>query len=406
MNQRLEKWLLKTGAKQFAGVEIIGWKDTPIFHVVVLEVVKEEVITVDKALNCQGFEELNTFFENLKNGKNIPLHLLLSQRGIIHRQLPHLGANPLQQVLPNAKASDFFYQTHDFVNVVSVIRLEAVNEILKAFETQQFHVLNISLGDFGLYHLLPFIQYFELTQTATHQFYFEKEGNKYDLRQFEKLATDAKNETITLGEEQQDSRLLGAFVAGFDGLMLQTPTNQPLELLENTQSEFIQKQLFRVTGLAVLGILFIALLINFLLFSNYTDKNQVLQLQVNLQQNTLSQLDSLKKEVEGKQAFLQNNTLNQTSKISYYADEIARTLPSDIQLTTLNIFPKQKEKRSAENKLPQFNQEIIIKGKTKESLSFNDWKKELEGLNWIETVKIVGFGEEDDVSVFEVLLTF
>jgi Tfp pilus assembly protein PilN len=406
MNQRIENWLLKAGSKQFAGVEIVEWSGTPIFHIVVLEIIKEEVITVDKVLNCQEFEELNTFFDNLKNGKNIPLHLMCSQRGIIHRQLSHLGTNPLQQVLPNAKANDFYYQIHDFVNVVSVIRLEVMNEILKAFEQQQFHVLNISLGDFGLYHLLPFINDFEVIQTTTHQFHFEKNGTNYNLRQFEKLAEDTESETITLGEERQDSRLLGAFVAAFDGLMLQTPTNQPIELLENTQSTFIQKQLFRVAGLSVLGIFFISLLINFLLFSNYTDKNQVLQMQVNLQQNTLQQLDSLKKEVESKQTFLQNNTLNQTSKTSYYADEIARNLPNDIQLTTLNLFPKQKEKRSAKNTLPRFNQEIIIKGKTKESLSFNDWKKELEGLEWIETVNIIDFGKENDISTFEILLRF
>ena len=43
-----------------------------------------------------------------------------------------------------------------------------MNEILKGFEVQQFHVLNISLGDFGIYHLLPFIRDNENIQTATH----------------------------------------------------------------------------------------------------------------------------------------------------------------------------------------------------------------------------------------------
>ena len=406
MNQRIENWLWKSGTKQFAGIEIVEWGSTPIFHVVVLEIAKEEVVTVEKVMDCQGFEGLNDFFKKLKNGKNIPLHLVLSQRGIIHKQLPHIGNNPLQQALPNAKTTDFYYHVYDFLNVVSVVRLSVVNEILKGFEVQQFHVLNISLGDFGIYHLLPFIRDNENIQTATHQYHFEKNNNGYHLRQFEKVAIDVENETITLGEERQDSRLLGAFAAAFDGLMIRTPINQPIELLENAQSEFVQKQLFKISGFSVLGIFFIALLINFLLFSNYTDANQVLQLEVNLQQNTLQQLDSLKKEVEGKQAFLQNNTLNQTSKNSYYADEIAQTLPNDIQLTTLNIFPKQKEKRSAENTLPQFNQEIIIKGKTKESLSFNDWKKELENLDWTKSVKIIGFGEDDGISVFELLIEF
>ena len=129
-------------------------------------------------------------------------------------------------------------------------------------------------------------------------------------------------------------------------------------------------------------------------------------MQVNVQQSTLQQLDSLQKEVQGKQAFLENNTLNQLSKTSYYADEIARTLPSDIQLTTLNIFPKQKEKRSTENKLPQFNQTIIIKGKTQETLSFNEWKQALEALDWIQKVNIISFGQDENWSIFEVLIAF
>ena len=56
--------------------------------------------------------------------------------------------------------------------------------------------------------------------------------------------------------------------------------------------------------------------------------------------------------------------------------------------------------------MSQFNQEIIIKGKTKESLSFNDWKKELENLDWTKSVKIIGFGEDDGISVFELLIEF
>jgi Tfp pilus assembly protein PilN len=406
MNKRFEDWLRKTGSKQFAGVEIVQWNSTPIFHVVVLEIVKEEVVTVDKILNCRGFEELNSFFEKLKNEKNIPLHLMLSQRGIIHKQVEHIGNNPLEQVLPNAKSSEFQFQIYDFVNIISVVRQEAIEPILIAFETNNFHVLNLSLGDFGLYHLLPFINNIEEVQTATHQFIFEKTGDHFQLESFEKKDTDSESTIITLGEEQQDSRLLGAFAAAFDGLMLQTELPKAIDLLENSKVEFVQKQLFKIGGFGVLGVFMVALLINFLLFTNYTDKNRTLQMQVNLQQSTLQQLDSLKKEVEGKQAFLKDNTLNQNSKISYYADEIARTLPSDIQLTTLNLFPKQKEKRSDKTILPRFSQEIIIKGKTDKSLSFNDWKKALENLDWVKSVQIIGFGEENGISVFEVMLTF
>lgn len=405
MNKRLENWLLKTGTKQFVGIEIVEWGSSPTFQVVVLEIVKEEVITIDKMLDCQGFEVLKRFFNTLKNGQNIPIHLTLSQRGIIHKQVQHLENNPLQQVLPNANDNDFYYQILAPINLISVVRLEAITEILKAFEQEKYYVLNISLGDFGIYHLLPFIQETNNIQTATHLFNFENIGNYFQLNDFKKIENTEENITITLGEAQQDSRLLGAFAAAFDGLMLQTTQPQSLDFLENTTIEFIQKQLFKIGGTIVLTVFFIALLLNFLLFTNYTDKNQVLQLQVNLQQSTLQQLDSLKKEVATKQDFLKNNTINQRSKISYYADEIARTLPNDIQLTTLNIFPKQKEKRSEENTLPRFNQEIIIKGKTQESLSFNDWKKELEGLEWVKTVQIIGFGEENGISIFEVLLT-
>ncbi len=405
MNIQLENWLLKRGTKQFAGVEIVSWTPVPIFHVVVLKIVKEEVITIAKQLNCNDFEELQYFFDQLKNGQNIPIHLMLSQRGIIHKQVQHIGSNPLQQVLPNAKPSEFQYQVYDFVNIISVVRQEAITPILTDFKAHHFYILNISLGDFGIYHLLPFIADFEEISTATHRFVFEKIDDNFQLENFEKNEDNFEDKIITLGEEQQDSRLLGAFAAAFDGLMLQTETAEKITLIEDSKEEFIQKALFKFLGFSVLAIFFIALLINFLLFTNYTDKNSVLQMQVNLQQSTLQQLDSLKKEVEGKQAFLKDNTFNQTSKISYYADEIARTLPNDIQLTSLNLFPKQKEKRSEENTLPQFNQEISITGKTQESLSFNDWKKELENLEWVKTIQIISFGEENGISTFEILLT-
>ena len=386
--------------KKIQGIEIIQQAGEVSYHLVVLEIVKGQMNLKEKILNIGSWNELTEQLE-----KEMPIVLVLNVRGVLHKKVEAtIAKNQLaQRVLPNANHLDFYTQSIEANQgqIVSIIRKDQLDQWLEPFLTAKYWILDVRLGSFDAIELLPFLRLDNDISTTVHQ--LEIANNQ--LNSFSKNKTN-DTQSILLGDERINSWLLPIIGSAFRVLM-KAPTNGiEADFLKMQQENYKQFRIFQIGGTAVLAFFFVALLVNFLLFSNYNTKNQELNAQLVYESTTLNKLDTLKKEYTEQKTFFNKNHLTQRSKTSFYADRIASTLPSDIQLTTLNVYPKiKKSGMEMEATLPEFEQNRIqVKGKTSSSIYYNDWKRSLHNLEWITNIEQIQYQEEEGFGEFEVVL--
>jgi Tfp pilus assembly protein PilN len=372
VNQFLKDRLLKY--KSVSSVEMYQRQGEVYYHYAALEMSKGEMNINEQALDLTW----DALVERLN--PSTPLVLVLNLRGILHKKLAAGIAQKqlISHVLPNANSNDFYLQSvpADEGQVVSIVRKDQINQWIKPFEMANFWLLEVRLGSFDGVELLPFIREKGDLSTSIHDLYIVNDT----LNTFKK--SSEQYEKRLLGDEYIDTRLLPSIGSAFR-LLVQTPANElGIDSLTEKQKEYYQFKLFQTGGWTILIVFFLTLLVNFLLFSSYNKKNQTLNGQLIYHQTALDKLDSLKRQTQSQSTFFQESNLTKSSKTSFYADRIAASMPYGIQLTELNIYPRQKNKDRAKEVYEFASKQIIIKGEVNSSIIYNDWKRQLNNLAW------------------------
>lgn len=394
MNQFLKDKLFQY--KSVSSVEMYQRQGEVYYHFAALEMSKGEMNIKEQALDLTW----DALIERLST--STPLVLVLNLRGILHKKLATGIAEKqlISNVLPNANTNDFYLQSIDAYQgqVVSIARKDQIQQWIEPFNTANLWLLEVRLGSFDGVELLPFIREKGDLSTSIHDLYIVDNA----LNSFKK--SSEQYEKRLLGDEYIDTRLLPSIGAAFR-LLIQMPANElNIDSLTAKQEEYYQFKLFQTGGWAVLIVFFVALLANFLLFSSYNKKNQALNGQLIYHQTALDKLDSLKGQAQSQSTFFKESNLTKVSKTSFYADRIAASMPYGIQLSELNIYPRQKNKDRAKEIYDFAPNEIIIKGEVNSSIIYNDWKRQLQNLDWTTSIQQIAYQEMDGIGFFEIAI--
>lgn len=384
-----------------AGVEVILQSNASmIFQLVILEKKRDEIIIEKDKIDFNDFEEL----VNHLNAA-IPIHLSINGKGILHKPLEDIYQNEhqlLQAVLPNAILENFVLQKTTRKNgiIASIIRKDTLEKIIQHFQDSKLWVTQVSLGAFDVSFLLPFLSDKAVINTSTHIIHFNPQ---------EQITSFSKNEFIEdlfikIGDDHLNHKSLVAYAVAFKTLV-QVSSEIHSPLIENNQEEFLHHQIFKKMGVGVLATFFIILILNTFFYYQLKDKNQALSSQLFMQQGQLIQLDSLKEKLTRQEKFFNATNLHQNSKVSFYADRIAASVPKDIQFSKLEVFPTVKTQNGFdEEQLQEFKRnEILIKGFCKSSLTYNQWLKALKKMDWVKEVNHLDYKDVDSrLAEFEV----
>ena len=252
--------------------------------------------------------------------------------------------------------------------------------------------MEISLGPFVMNNIVGLLEGQSDHIHATHYKILLKEGRISQLELSDNRTQE--NEYRVAGESLTDGSILPYALAlqHFTGVSDQVvfETEKP----PVQQEEFIYKNIYRYLGYGMLGLFFTILLINYLVFTGYQNRTDNLTQQISANTGMIEKLDKLNKEFRVKNELVNKSGLLQQTMFSYYADRIASSVPSEITLTKMELFPLQDKIRSGEE--IRFNRKIIrIQGKTKYSIRLNNWLNELKKESWIKNVKVNDFYQED-----------
>lgn len=379
--------------KRAAGIHLIlkpdgSWN----MNIAILYNNKDKVQIEKSCSEVELSEKITTIVPN-----NIPICLSLEGKGVIHRKITNGNiSDPLNQILPNAKVTDFMIQSQIIdsgYSLISLIRFDLLNEILHFFNEKGYLVCKLFLGPFSLNNLWPLI--IDNTDQCLAQGYKIKHTNDAisDI-EYIGYSTGSKEfsilgESIATSNTVPYSNALSYFVKIKDHTLTQLGSFPALRY-----EDFIFKRSFQMVAVGFVAILFISLLINFLLFTSYNEKLSTVSTKYRSGLELINHLEKLKNEFNLREKMVKENGLFEGTHLSHFADRLAALVPRQISLTRMEINPV-----SAKPKLEKeilFNKNSLkISGKCTYSTVLNEWMEILKQEKWISRMEVLQYKQED-----------
>lgn len=387
----LETYL--SNLKHLIGIEVIQLQGEWYYNIVELKQIKNNIDIVSKYILVQDLTTIEIL-------KDIPVFITINSQGIIHRTINNQSSKietKIQNVLPNAKIDDFYYQLFPIQQgeVLSIARKQTIDDIIQDLQAKGLDILSVTLGSFHVQYILPLLRDKDLVETSVHQLQFANN----ELSDFSTNQELPEETDILVGQNWLNTVLSVPFAAAFSGLL--SIANHVVEIptITKNQEEFIWGRLFKISLTTILAIFLIGLTINFILFTQYSKENDTLSIRAGIKEQKLQTLDTLRQKLNEQQGL--TNLL--ASKTSFYSDRIASSMPTDIELFEMTIFPEEKQTLYDEETPTTYdNKSIIVKGNCKNSFIYNQWLKTIKGFDWVKEVKNVNYQDiNEDYSEFE-----
>jgi hypothetical protein len=366
---------------------------------VVMKLVKGKTQIIDS----ESGSDMEVLLQKLD--KSIPVWLTVTGRTVITRKLnTDPGDNYLNHILHNAKESDFrvsFRKTSRGEVVVSAVRNEHVEEMLKNFQEHSFSVIGLSIGPSPL--ILPV----ELDLLKDSSVSVPGYILNFQDRVLKEILTDEnlENSGYRIGDELIQSPLLLSFTTAFSYLLSHEGADQLVTgSYVTNDNEFSFKLLNKYLLFGSLGLIFILLLINFMGFSYYNKRQQAISELISYQEGFFVKRDSLRKEIALKTGLIKKAGLSEDTRYGFYIDRIAAAIPDGISLTECTVNPlidKMKPEKPV-----QLNKFISISGVSSGSITLNEWIDSLNKYQWIKDIEIINYKKKDSKGEFEIKILY
>lgn len=399
MINRLKNWKILRG-NTVAGLQLTVSGDSAMeFSLVILQKNKSRLNVKEKLISATSLDEISAAIP-----KNTPVYISVDGKGIVHKKV-NISADidektALAHILPNALPEDFIIEINPVSvdkSFVSVARKENIIGLLNDMVNAGINVHSVTLGCFSLNKVIAYIK------NLPKEIILQK--NKLEIRdekifEIDKCEEENNYYTFKIGDENIEQDILIPFSIAFGHFIGETVKDYSIPMLQNRQEEFFYKKLFVVMGWGILIFLFSILLINFILFDHYNNKNNELSLRVNQNKDLLSRLDTLSSQLKQKETFIKKGGFLNPSRTSYYSDRLAYLLYDETMLTRIEINPLQKKLKQADE--PLFGYDIIaVEGITTKSTVLNDWIHLLKKEAWIGEVILINYINESGSSSAE-----
>jgi len=383
MLQNIKDKILKH--EKIAGVAAKINTDSSVqYSYVLLAIEKGKIKLVAQAKNWLTIEELKAELLN-----DYPIVIQIDGKGFLHKKLEESIANDskvVSKIIPNAKDDDFYLQQFSNKNGqhVSIVRKNQLDELLHTFYKTIKIPLAISFGGFSIEIIIPFLES-TLNQQNLGSYTIHSIDNEINTIS---VSTENELQKTKIEDDYISNNAVVAYAVGLQFLLKNGAYCTQIASINQENSDWQEKSLFKKAGMGMLVFFLVILLVNFALFTLWSDKNKTLQQARFGSGNYYSLIESVQNQLSKKESFLTKVAWNTPSKISFYADRLAATVPTSIKLTQMQIMPSE-EVIENEIKKTIFQQNtILINGSCSNPTELNTWIKSMDEFNWIEQVKL------------------
>jgi hypothetical protein len=366
-------------------------------------------LTIDKKIS--GLKQISKLEGQIPKASAICVNL--SGKGVITKQVE--GAEPLDQarfgqLLPNAKLTDFYVQhfVSGMQSFITIIRKSEADKWIALLQKEGLSPLMLSMGPFPVYHITPQLNVYEQRLVFHGHVIHKNEQQQWTDYRYEPDA--AAVYPIKVDLEAMPESIIIPYAAAFQLVLAGQldPVKADVETLESAFKTEQANRKFKVQGLIVLGIFFILLLANFIVFNwLYTD-NQRLADKVSTSSKNVSELQSLNTQVSRMEALTDSLGWDGGINKARLIDQIAALMPAAITWQSVSINPAAPE-RSRTQKQPVFlKNKLMIEGRATQVVSVNEWLQRIKTKSWVKRaeMKDYNFNNELNTGEFTIILDY
>lgn len=332
---------------------------------------------------------------SLSISKQYPAVVGISGKGVLERVFETQSTSALSErdvlgvLLPNANEADFYLQWHQVKKQVfaAAIRRDVAKELISGIEGAGLEVIGVCLGSVTVSQLKPLIAPSD-TQFAAHgQLFSFQDDQVTTVTQVENTPSGQ----LTIGDDVIEDKYALSYAMAFQELLSIPKIAVFAPEFETAREESIQKKRFKLTAVSAMVFVFFGLIGNYMAFSSYHNENGELQGQAVLNTTIVKQCDSLEKKLNEKERFLTQEGWLKQSRISFYSDQVAQSVPRTMKLRNMTVNPLDLvESRKARKQVFQSGT-MLISGTCAKVTDLNPWIVELKNLDWSGEVKMVDY---------------
>ncbi|GAA3647416.1 hypothetical protein [Flavivirga jejuensis] len=375
----------------FCGVEHTVQNDQDVIYTTVLKKSKND-IDIENVLKETSFDSL---FDKLP--KKQPVFLIINNNNVLTKQIK----SPLKEIeklvynaFPNINLEDFFYEgiTQEDNHFIAICRKVYVKELISKYQTKEFSIINVSLGNSVITNSSNFIN--SNTICTSNANISIANGS---ITAIDKIETKELIHYNVNGLEVNNNQLLS--FSGALNVVLQSfspLTNFDL-LKQSLKIDYQQSRFFTQFVKFALVFILTSLLINFFIFNHYFNEVNTLEQTSQVNQTTKKKLLDLNESVNKSQKMVDDMLKSSASKSSYFANIIIQGLPNSILLSELNFQPVLKRIKKGQS-IEVDSNVILISGASNNSDMFSEWMVDINKLNWVRKTEILSYEDTSKTS--------
>lgn len=363
--------------KKIWGIQIIETPDNEVRINGCLLAKEKSFVKIVSTHKFQSLKELTEI------ASDIPLSISLESPKILHKTISTFENYSIKDIIHNVDPNLFSYEKVNLGNkyLFSIIRLTEYNNLLNNISELNLSIIAISLGPVNL---VSGKQLFKNKTINLNSFTLYTDDN-LNINITNNKFNDNISDELLIGTDHVSTSFIVPYFNAFTHIINK---HIPPYFIHHSSSlfynEFKYKQLFKKSLVFTLVFCLILLLANFIIYQNaFKQHNAIIEEYVK-NQKTITTLENVKSEYENKMAIIESLNYESTNNISFYSDKIAQTLPNDIILTKMIIYPPIQIKEGLNYELKFKKNEIKIEGECISPKSLNNWLNKLCALSFIK----------------------
>jgi Tfp pilus assembly protein PilN len=345
---------------------------------------KKGIVSID---SFHSFDEIVSRF-----GKYVTYWIHADGTGVLTR-IVDMHSDYKKDLLLNVDPDDFIFTSvkTETNRLVSFIRKSVVESFTQQFKENKLFLIGISCG------FAPVGLLLQEDETISFDYKITKEKSQFhSLERLETLSLNQYYEGSYLSKKEFITIALGNAVFEVDATF---ESNRQDEIY----AEFKEYSKFKLIGLTSILTLFLVVIVNYFYLNHLNDTVAEKEAEIALNNSNLSLLDKLTQEEIRKRQLAVNSNTSTPFFVSYFLDEIGKSVPEKIRLSEMYVFPlvqKLKEKRKVEVDKSR----IEISGWTKDNTVLDDWIETLDRREWVKSVELVNYHQNDDEAEFKIII--
>ncbi len=362
-----------------------------------------EISAVKCRMKAAGPEEVEQpgRFDTLEEviahyGKSRAYHLHVVGSGVLSRRIESLP-NYMDELVINGNPDEFIFSVYDDGSALlaSFFRRSAIGEMLEQLGEQKIHLLGISAG------LSPVLCLAEDLHIHLDHSLVKEQGKIVSFGRAEKASQRTQFEgSFVTAEQLIIAGLIRQYMEPCEEYMSSEVTH-----FAPADENYRQFNQFRIMGVVIVSGILLALVVNYFYVNHLNSQIAQLETDLSVSNENLALLNRLEEEKTRKEQLVLNAGVNSPRFLSYYLDEIGKTVPEQINLQELLVFPlegKMKNKQKVE-----VNREAIrIAGSTPDNEVLDDWIERMDRFEWVKGIELMNYlKNEGNRSDFLIMIT-